>query len=203
LSSAFHGFNQETDVMGDRRIFTPRGNTITTMSTIPNTWRFGFFNGAGRMGLLFCVFLSVSKVFAQYEAPYKIVNRVEDRHTDSVWVLFPDLQKRSKDLVVAGQGVLTPDILKTGESILLDSAYRLLLQITRVELDTNAQTARVWAILLGRQEARLILDYRRFGSRWIVEGKTGYEPLACDHLTISMYNETMLVLGLSFSANCN
>jgi len=156
---------------------------------------------AGKISLLVIMLFTAIRCFAQYEAPYKIANSIEDRNVDSVWVLFPDIHKRSTTFIVSAGLLAKPETLKTGDSVLLDSAYRLILVIDKVELN-NQESGTVHAYLPDRSNAKMVLLYRKFGDDWMIGGGTRYEPMACDHLTIGMYSKLELVIGLSFSANC-
>ncbi|HCS20803.1 MAG TPA: hypothetical protein DIW47_09630 [Bacteroidetes bacterium] len=139
---------------------------------------------------------------AQYQAPYKIKNTGQNDTYDSVWVLFPDIQSSKKTIIVPAKPIKSPTLLNIGDSILLDSNYMLAIIIIDIEW-SDLENCVVSCRLPGRQNAVIKIKYRTFGTKWVFEGITGYDPISCDHLTLGMWDENNISFGISFSSNCN
>lgn len=146
--------------------------------------------------------LSQTYSMAQYQAPYKIKNTGQNDTYDSVWVLFPDIQSSKKTIIVPAKPIKSPTLLNIGDSILLDSNYMLDIIIIDINWSDSANCV-VSCRLPGRQNAVLTIKYRTFGTKWVFEGITGYDPISCDHLTLGMWDENNISFGISFSSNCN
>ncbi|MBL7836091.1 MAG: hypothetical protein JNM67_01115 [Bacteroidetes bacterium] len=152
--------------------------------------------------LFFISIFGLENIQAQYKPPYKIVNKYGDEiEGDSIWVLFADIRSANRDILAPADPIISPKILKVGDSIILDSGFRLSIRITEINYkDSNWCT--VTAIMPERQNAILVLRYRTFGDIWVFDGSTKPAPLVCDQLSILLWDPKFICFRTSQSLNC-
>jgi hypothetical protein len=156
--------------------------------------------------LLLLVFNSVigyQNLNAQYKPPYKIVNKYGDQVPgDSIWVLYDDIRKAKHDILVPVAPLISPKILKVGDSIMLDSNYRLSLKITNIQWKKDSSSCQVSALMPERRNAVMVIKYRTFGDIWVFEGSTKATLLDCDQLNILLWDPKFIIFKTSEILNC-
>lgn len=151
---------------------------------------------------LFVVVIATMSCQAQFQAPYEIASTDMDGNADTLWVLFPDIQALQRSLLLPRGELNDPSKLHVDDSIMLDTTYKLDIRIVKIEkVDSLKYT--ILCELIHRKNAKLQLNYWWFaGGFWVIEGKTFYSPVACDHLVFSLYDKDTISIGLSYSRNC-